>query len=88
MTVFLGVEIDLDSIRNAEENKHLNGISKNVCFYQPMEAPSLCYDIIVANILFHPLVDLAEKFAKCSRIGTQIALSGIIYSQAEVRLCW
>jgi ribosomal protein L11 methyltransferase len=78
-----GVEIDLDSIRNAEENKHLNGISKNVCFYQPMEAPSLCYDIIVANILFHPLVDLAEKFAKCSRIGTQIALSGIIYSQAE-----
>ncbi|GJQ13776.1 hypothetical protein GpartN1_g5567.t1 [Galdieria partita] len=78
-----GVEIDLDSIRNAEENKSLNGIS-NISFFQPMEAPSFCYDIIIANILFHPLVDLAEKFSQCSRIGTRIALSGILYDQAEI----
>ncbi|EME28934.1 Ribosomal protein L11 methyltransferase [Galdieria sulphuraria] len=77
-----GVEIDIDSIRNAEENQSLNSIS-NISFFQPLEAPSCCYDIIVSNILFHPLVDLAEKFSQCSRIGTRIALSGILCGQAE-----
>lgn len=79
---FGGVEIDLDSIRNAEENKSLNNLS-NVSFFQPLDAPFCCYDVIVANILFHPLVDLVEKFSQCSRRGTRIALSGILFNQAE-----
>eukprot|EP00871_Galdieria_phlegrea_P005167 jgi/Galph1/5651/GphlegSOOS_G4224.1 len=77
-----GVEIDEDSIRNAEENKQLNNTG-NVVYFKPEEHSLMLYDIIVANILYHPLIDLAPLFASCAHLNTYIGLSGILYDQAE-----
>lgn len=40
-------------------------------------------DILVANILAQPLIELAPKFAKLVKTGGQICLSGILTDQSE-----
>jgi ribosomal protein L11 methyltransferase len=40
-------------------------------------------DILVANILAGPLIELAPRLAKSVKVGGKIILSGILYEQAE-----
>eukprot|EP00741_Cyanophora_paradoxa_P004600 tig00000821_g4464.t1 len=41
------------------------------------------YDVLLANILFAPLVELAPKFASLLRPGGQICVSGFVVASAE-----
>jgi len=49
----------------------------------PETLPSIQADVLVANILANPLVDLAPHFASLVSLGGKIALSGILAEQAE-----
>lgn len=42
------------------------------------------YDIVVANILLHPLLDLAKEIVSFARPGATVALSGIIIEQVYI----
>jgi ribosomal protein L11 methyltransferase len=44
---------------------------------------SLQADILIANILANPLMELAPRFAKLVKPGGKIVLSGILTRQAE-----
>jgi ribosomal protein L11 methyltransferase len=44
------------------------------------------YDLIIANILAGPLIELAPSFAAISREGGSLMLAGLLYTQAEAVL--
>ena len=81
----VGVEIDADSVRCAEENLELNGVSGEIRLYTgsldvlPPMKPSL----IVANIQFTPLLALAPALLEMLAPGGSALFSGILQTEAD-----
>ena len=44
------------------------------------------YDLIVANILAGPLIELSQPFAAATRPGGRVLLSGLLVEQADMIL--
>ncbi len=76
-----GVDIDPIAVRVAKENSAINQVKSS--FFLPQDLPMLHADIIVANILAKPLIELAPLFSRLSKAGTKLVLSGILTWQAE-----
>jgi len=51
--------------------------------FAPEALPRDRYDLVVANILARPLIELAPCLAQCAEQGAGIALSGVLASQAD-----
>jgi ribosomal protein L11 methyltransferase len=72
----------------AAENAGLNGVGALCRFVSAagLTAPELAapepYDLIVANILAGPLIDLSDSFAAALRPGGRVLLSGLLVEQA------
>lgn len=77
----LGVDIDQQAVLASQQNALQNQVE--IDFYLPNHAPSVCVDIVVANILTNPLKVLAPLLASQVRAAGQIVLSGILATQAE-----
>jgi ribosomal protein L11 methyltransferase len=79
----LAVDIDVQALQatnsNLERNK-LDPARLHTCL--PPAAPELEADLLVANILAGPLVELAPTLATRVRSGGRIALSGLLERQA------
>ena len=41
------------------------------------------YDVVIANILLNPLLDLADHIVSCAKPGAVVGLSGIISEQVS-----
>ncbi|MDP2332592.1 MAG: 50S ribosomal protein L11 methyltransferase [Reyranella sp.] len=87
-----GGDNDAEAVAVAEENAGLNGVG-DLCRFtvaSGLQAPELAartpYDLIVANILADPLVDLSESFAAAVRPGGRVLLSGLLVEQAALIL--
>lgn len=81
--------IDLDPQARAacSANARTNGIALQVA--EPAALAGGDFDVIVANILAGPLVQLAPEFTERTRRGARLALSGILDAQAdEVRAAY
>ena len=81
-------DIDPLSVEITEENARLNGVESAVIavtatgvnhFVLRKGAP---YDLIFANILAKPLIELAPEIARLLRPGGQVILSGLLDRQA------
>ena len=88
----LGGDNDAEAVAVAEENAGLNGVG-DLCRFvvaAGLAAPELAtrapYDLIVANILAGPLVELSESFAAAVRPGGRVLLSGLLVEQAALVL--
>ena len=88
----LGGDNDAEAVGVAVENAGLNGVGE-LCHFvvaAGLAAPELTtrapYDLIVANILAGPLVDLSESFAAAVRPGGRVLLSGLLVEQAALIL--
>jgi ribosomal protein L11 methyltransferase len=83
-------DIDPIATRTAAENAHLNGVGRQVIAVtapgldHPLIAKSAPYDLIVANILAGPLMELSESFAAAIRPGGRVLLSGLLVEQADM----
>ncbi len=88
----LGGDNDAEAVAVAEENAGLNGVGSLCRFVVAagLQAPELAarapYDLIVANILAGPLIDLSESFAAAVRPGGRVLLSGLLVEQAALIL--
>ena len=51
--------------------------------YLPEQFTPLQVDIVLANILAKPLIDLSEQICALLVSGGQLVLSGILFEQAE-----
>jgi len=80
----MGIDIDPQAILASNENTERNQIDANlVTFYLPEDAPSQQADLVLANILAGPLVELKDAILSYLLPGGHLVLSGILASQAE-----
>lgn len=77
----IGVDNDPQALVATLDNAQRNEV--NIQAYLPKEAPQGTVDILVANILAGPLIELAPKLSALVKEGGAIALSGILSEQAE-----
>ncbi len=84
----IGGDNDAEAVEVAQENAGLNGVPELCSFFvsSGLQADSLSgrapYDLVVANILAGPLLDLADTFAGAVRPGGRVLLSGLLVEQA------
>ncbi|MFM8331887.1 MAG: 50S ribosomal protein L11 methyltransferase [Candidatus Methylumidiphilus sp.] len=79
----LACDIDPQALTATADNARKNGVEARLRGYLPQQMPKPQADILLANILANPLVELAERLAASVKPGGQIALSGILHEQAE-----
>ena len=88
----LGGDNDEQATEVAIENAGRNGVASLCRFFTSigLAAPELAraapYNLIVANILAGPLVELSESFASAIRGGGRVLLSGLLVEQADMVL--
>lgn len=79
-----GVDIDPQALIASRDNAHKNHIAdQQFPLFLPEADPELEYDLVIANILSGPLVELSESLAQRTRSGGRILLSGILREQAQ-----
>jgi ribosomal protein L11 methyltransferase len=74
------VDVDPLAVEVTRDNAHANGVTLKA-FLPEALAPAR-YDVLVANILAQPLIDLAPVLATHAGQGARLALSGVLESQA------
>ncbi len=86
----LGGDNDAQAVAVAIENAQLNGVA-GLCRFvtsaglgEATLAKAAPYDLIVANILAGPLLDLADTFTRAVRLGGRVLLSGLLIEQADM----
>src|SRR5690606_37033546 len=76
-------DIDPQAIQATGDNAADNGVADRIDAMLPDTFVPACSDIVVANILANPLVQLAPLLAGCTAAGGRIALAGLLERQAE-----
>ncbi len=78
----VGIDIDPQALISSRNNAQRNGIeAQRFPVYFPDKCPEDAYDVVLANILAGPLVDLAATLSDLVRPGGKICLSGILANQ-------
>ena len=77
------VDVDEQALGAARDNAAANGVADRVTVALPADAGAEPADVVVANILARPLVELAPVLAALTRPGGHVVLSGILDEQAE-----
>ncbi len=75
------VDIDPQALTATRDNAEKNGVAGRLRCCYPKEIGLGQADVLVANILANPLLELAEELAAMVRPGGALALSGILRDQ-------
>lgn len=80
----LGCDNDPQAITATRNNAEKNSITQDQYkVYMPDEFTEVQSDIVVANILAHPLVFLSDRIKACLKPGAYLGLSGLLERQIE-----
>lgn len=80
----LATDIDQQALIATKDNRLKNQISNQAittCF--PQDMPKKPVELLIANILSGPLIELAETFSQLTSSGATIVLSGILEQQTD-----
>ncbi len=77
------VDHDPQAILATRDNAAKNGVSDKIEAIPPSRFQDKAVDLVLANILANPLLELAPRFAKLVKAGGRIVLSGILAEQAD-----
>jgi ribosomal protein L11 methyltransferase len=77
------VDIDPQAITATQDNALKNKVQHKIHSYLPEQFAPFQADIVLANILAKPLIDMAEQIAVLVKPDGQLVLSGILQEQAE-----
>lgn len=78
-----GTDIDPQALDASIENAKANAVENNLSLMLPEKITNQQYDIVIANILAGPLVELAPQLAGYCKTKGSIVLSGILQTQAS-----
>ncbi len=78
-----GVDIDPQAITATESNALKNKVQDKIHCYLPEQFKPFLADVVLANILAKPLIDMSEQICALVATGGQLVLSGILFEQAE-----
>jgi ribosomal protein L11 methyltransferase len=76
-----GVDVDRQSVEVTLANAHAIGVEMRACMPGALQLGR--YDLVVANILAQPLIELAPELCARTRSGGRLALAGVLDLQAE-----
>jgi ribosomal protein L11 methyltransferase len=81
-----GVDIDSQALLASRENFQRNRVNDDsLTLLFPEDLPEASrFDLVIANILAGPLMELAGKLTSHLRLGGEIILSGILEEQSQV----
>ncbi|MGF1714948.1 50S ribosomal protein L11 methyltransferase [Photobacterium chitinilyticum] len=80
----IGIDIDPQAILASRDNAGRNGVSDKLELFLPQDQPEgIQADIVVANILAGPLRELSPVIKSLVKTGGDLAISGVLESQAE-----
>ena len=76
------VDIDRQALWASRDNAGRNAVAAGLWTGLPDELPEGSFDLVLANILANPLIELAPQLAPRVRAGGMLVLSGILEAQA------
>ncbi len=76
-------DIDPQALQASADNARENSVAEKLNVMPPENIPEQKYDMVVANILAGPLVELATRLAHYCKPNGDIVLSGILENQAQ-----
>ena len=80
----LGVDNDTQALTATKDNAQRNGIAAQaIPVFLPENTPKEAVDVMLANILAGPLIDMAAHLAELTKARGLITLSGILEHQAD-----
>lgn len=77
------IDIDPQALTASRYNAEKNQVQDRISYYLPEQFAPLHADIVLANILAKPLIELSASIAGLVKPGGQLILSGILNEQAE-----
>lgn len=77
------IDIDPQALTATQDNAQKNGVSAKIKTYLPEQFTAFSADIVLANILAQPLIELSENISDLVRSQGQLVLSGILKEQAD-----
>lgn len=79
-----GVDTDPQALEASRENARRNGIDDaRLSLFLPQEAPLIQTELLLANILAQPLIELAPTLVARMKPAGDLVLSGILQEQAD-----
>ena len=79
----LAIDIDPQAITATLDNAQTNQVAERIACAGIEHALTERYDIVLANILARPLIELAPKLSAATKPGGRIVLAGLLERQAE-----
>ncbi|WP_068711645.1 50S ribosomal protein L11 methyltransferase [Vibrio tritonius] len=80
----IGIDIDPQALQASKDNAARNGVEDQIEVYLPQNQPEgLVADVVVANILAGPLRELSPVIKSLIKPNGQLAMSGVLDTQAE-----
>ena len=79
----VAVDNDPQALVATRENAQRNRVARRITACLPEADPGVSADLLLANILANPLIELAPRLAARVRPGGRIVLSGILADQTE-----
>jgi ribosomal protein L11 methyltransferase len=80
------VDHDPQALTATGNNAAANGVESRISLHEPGALPQVTADVLLANILAGPLLELAPRFARLLRPGGNLVLSGILREQTSALL--
>lgn len=77
----VGIDIDPQALQASKENARRNGVEEQLEVYLPADQPELQADVVMANILSGPLIELREVITNYCKTEGLLVLSGILAEQ-------
>lgn len=79
-----GVDNDPEAVEVARENIELNALSERVCAVEGSAGDVRgTFDVVIANIQAHPLVEMAASLSDKAAAGGRLVLGGVLTEQRE-----
>ncbi len=79
----VAMDIDPQALLATQENAERNGVLERVQITADPDCGGATVDVLLANILAGPLIELAPRFAERIRPGGRIVVSGLLLEQAD-----
>ena len=80
------MDYDPQALTATTNNALANQVNEQISIHAPETLPEVTADIVLANILSGPLLELAPRFADLVRPGGKLVLSGVLSDQAAALL--
>jgi ribosomal protein L11 methyltransferase len=77
------VDIDPQAITATESNALKNGVADKIVCYLPEQFQALQAEVVLANILAKPLIEMSAAISALVVSGGALVLSGILAEQAD-----